>query len=225
MPHFRILLGFLIACSFLSTATFAFSRRKPVVIDYPQTTYVQGNTTSSFTPSSSEPSTDMLKLAQSASEGAGRLKEKGALCYRAVKQIIADAFGKDLACVRGILSSGSAKDAGGDLLKMGFIQDMSSCNKAGAVRVYKGVGAPGYRKLPGDIHGHIEVVGDEGMYHSFYSSSMSMDDSMPGRRILTGCYVPHYDKIRSAPLSQCPNSSVSYKTHRPPSSRSKSGSQ
>lgn len=215
MQNFRVLLAFLIACSFLSSDTFAFSRRAPKVIDYHQTSYIEGNRSSySTTSSNAAPSDDMVKLAQSASQGAGNLKEKGALCYRAVKQIIADALGKDLACVRSILSSGSAKDAGADLLRMGFIEDPSNCKTPGAIRVYKGYKPSGYRPTAGDIHGHIEVVGDDGEYHSFYRSSLPMDESVSpaGRRALTGCYVPHYDKIRSAPLNKCPDSKVSYKS-------------
>ncbi|WP_374075221.1 hypothetical protein [Bdellovibrio bacteriovorus] len=215
MQNFRVVLVFLIACSFLSSDTFAFSRRAPKVIDYPQTAYIEGNSNSSLPATSYSPSDDMVKLAQSASQGAGNLKEKGALCYRAVKQIIADALGKDLACVRSILSSGSAKDAGADLLRMGFIEDSSQCKTPGAIRVYKGSKPYGkYRPTAGDIHGHIEVIGDDGEYHSFYRSSLPMNESVdpPGRRALTGCYVPHYDKIRNAPLNKCPDSKVSYKS-------------
>jgi hypothetical protein len=178
-----------------------------------------GDALSNFSHLVSTPSDAALSLARSASEGAGRLKEDGALCYRAVKQIIADAFGKDLLCVRNILSSRGAKDAGGDLTRFGFVKDMSKCKEPGTVRVYKGVRSRKYRPTDGDIWGHVEVVGDEGMYHSFYSNTEPIDEDMAGRRILTGCYVPDMSKISSGPAAKCPEAKRSLKTHRPPGSQ------
>lgn len=152
-----------------------------------------------------------LSLARSASEGAGRLSEQGALCYRAVKQIVADAFGKDLQCVRGILSSVSAKNAGKDLLRFGFVLDNSKCKEPGTIRVYKGVRTR-RKATAGDIHGHVEVVGEEGMYHSFYNSHEPINETMPGRRILTGCYVADNAKFKSGPAGDCPPAKKSLKT-------------
>lgn len=152
-----------------------------------------------------------LSLARSASEGAGRLSRSGAYCYRAVKQIIADAFGKDLQCVRGILSNGSAKNAGPDLLRFGFVLDNSKCDEPGTVRVYKGVRTR-RKASAGDIHGHVEVVGEERMYHSFYSSPEAINQTMPGRRILTGCYVADNAKFKSGPGGDCPPAKNSLKT-------------
>lgn len=173
-------------------------------IDYQTATSNDGNPRSY---SNQAPSSLMLQLARSASEGAGFLNTDRALCYKGVKQIIADAFGKDLNCVRKVLSSGAAKDAGNDLTRAGFVNDMSQCKQPGVIRVYKGNKMPGYNALPGDTYGHIEVIGEEGMYHSFNNpSSAPIDERMrpPGRRVLTGCYVPDASKIRSSPLSSCP---------------------
>lgn len=164
---------------------------------------------------------DMLQLARSAGEGAGRLKKMGAYCYRAVKQIVADAFGKDLNCIRSILNEGSAYEAGEDLEQMGFVNDSSKCKTPGAIRVYKGQKIPGIRRLAGDIHGHVEVVGDEGMYHSSFSSALPLDESMrpPGRRILTGCYVPDEKAIDNGPAARCPPSKKSLKSSPAPKKR------
>lgn len=158
----------------------------------------------------------LASLAHAASSGAGHLSKKGSLCYRSVKQIVAAALGKDLGCIRGLLSSVAAKNAGRDLERIGFHNDSSQCKTQGAIRVYKGVPFKGARRLAGDIYGHVEVVGDDNNYHSFYSSSMSMDDSMPGRRILTGCYVPDDAKVKSGPAGRCPaaHSSGTHKTRR-----------
>lgn len=148
----------------------------------------------------------MSSLARAASDGAGRLREKGALCYRSVKQIVAVALGKNLGCIRGILSSVAAKDAGRDLERLGFRKNMSQCKTPGAIRVYRGVRVRGTRALAGDIYGHVEVVGDDHDYHSFFSSSMSMDAAMPGRRILTGCYVPDPARVNAGPAARCSSS-------------------
>jgi|GEM_PF-2047562 len=185
----------------------AFSRRPVKVIDYEQAYHQDPSGPSSTVNYSSSGSEDMAQLAQSASDGAGDLPSgsKKALCYRSVKQIVADAFKKDLNCVRGLLSSGSAKDAGSDLEKIGFVDDRSKCTTPGVIRVYAG-----YKKTKwataGDIHGHVEVLGDDGNYHSFYRSPLPMDESVspPGRRVLTGCYVPDYNKVRSSALAKCP---------------------
>lgn len=208
----KLLLCFVLFSFSVSLSTSQAVTKRPKSLDGGSD--ASGDANASFSQSTSSPSAASLNLARSASEGAGRLKEEGALCYRAVKQIVADAFGKDLLCVRNILSSRGAKDAGGDLLRFGFVKDMSKCKDPGTVRVYSGFRSRKYRPTDGDIWGHVEVVGDEGMYHSFYSSTEPIDESMPGRRKLTGCYVPDTAKISQGPAAQCPAANKSLKTRR-----------
>jgi len=141
----------------------------------------------------------MRQLANSATAGAGRLND-GPYCYRAVKKIVAHALGANLGCVRGILSAGSAFQAGGDLQRAGFRNDMGQCRSPGAIRVYRGTGSG---PLAGDRHGHVEVVGSDGRYHHFTSSNSPIDQTMPGRRILTGCYVPDATRVSQGPLGRC----------------------
>lgn len=214
----RLILLLILSVSLSVPSSYAFTRR-PKTID--GGSEASGDASTNFSQSTSSPSAAALNLARSASEGAGRLKEDGALCYRAVKQIVADAFGKDLLCVRGILSSRGAKDAGSDLLRFGFVKDSSKCKEPGTIRVYSGRRLKKFNPLDGDIWGHVEVVGDEGMYHSFYSSTEPIDESMPGRRILTGCYVADTAKISQGPASGCAEAKKSLKTHRSPGSRHK----
>lgn len=149
-----------------------------------------------------------MRIAKSASAGVGYSAGQN-YCYRSVKFIIADAMGKNRDCVKSHMVQGSAKDGGSDLLKVGFELDNSKCNTPGAVRIYKGVRRRGYAPTKGDIHGHSEVVGDDGMYHHFLSSSRPIDQIKPGGRILTGCYYPDFDKISQGPIGSCPN--VGYK--------------
>ncbi|KYG65749.1 hypothetical protein AZI86_01345 [Bdellovibrio bacteriovorus] len=149
-----------------------------------------------------------MRMAKSASAGVGYSAGKN-YCYRSVKFIIADAMGKNRECVKSHMSQISAKDGGSDLLKVGFVLDNSKCETPGAVRIYKGVLRRGYSASKGDIHGHSEVVGDDGMYHHFMSTSTPANVYNAGRRILTGCYYPDFDKISQGPIGSCP--SVGYK--------------
>ena len=152
----------------------------------------------------------MDRLASAASGGAGRLvpSETSPYCYKAVKQIIAKGLGKDLECVRGIITGGKAIDAVTSLPQAGFVMDMTKCRTPGAIRVYKGVGTPaGFKRQSGDTAGHIEVVGEDGWMHSFYNSPVPLDESIrpPGRRPLVGCYVADPEKISTGPISKCPD--------------------
>lgn len=143
----------------------------------------------------------MSQLANSAALGIGR-SNAGPVCYRSVKRIIAHALQKNLGCVRGVLSGGSAVNAMNDLPRAGFRNDMSSCNSPGVLRVYSGVRGGG-RRLAGDTHGHIEVLGSDGNFHSFYTSPEPIDRTMPGRRILQGCFVADSNSISQSAIGRC----------------------
>lgn len=195
------LLGFLLVAGLQSSD--AFTRR--VNIDGES----QSSGDALQSPSRLVPPNDIgMRIAKSASAGVGYSAGKN-YCYRSVKAIIADAMGKDRECVRSHMVQGSAKDGGSDLLKVGFVLDNSKCNTPGAVRIYKGVRRRGYAVTKGDIHGHSEVVGDDGMYHHFMSTTTPADVYNAGRRVLTGCYYPDFDKISQGPIGSCP--SVGYK--------------
>ena len=113
-------------------------------------------TTERFIP----PSEAALRLARSASAGVGASAGTN-YCYRAIKYIIADAFGKNRECVRSkLLTQGSAKNAGPELLKIGFVLDNSKCKTPGTIRVYRGAHLKGYRDDKGTIHGDVQVVGE-----------------------------------------------------------------
>lgn len=144
-----------------------------------------------------------LRIARSASAGVGAAAGKN-YCYRAIKFIIADALGKDRKCVWRSMTQGSAKNAGPELEKMGFVKDNSKCKTPGAMRVYKGASKKGFANDKGTIHGDVQVVGDDGMYHHFLAERRPSDERKPGRRILTGCYYPNAEKIAQGPLSKCP---------------------
>lgn len=125
-------------------------------------------------------------------------------CYRAVKTLIAHALGKDLGCVRGIISGGAAKDAATVLPRAGFVDDRSQCKTPGVIRVYSGAHIAGNRHLEGDWAGHIEVMGNDRNYHSFYSSPEPIDETMgSNRRRLIGCFVPNDSSVAQGPLSRC----------------------
>jgi hypothetical protein len=155
------------------------------------------------------PSNVALRIARSASSGVGSDVDY-AYCYRAVKKIIADGLGKDLNCIRTILNDGSAKNAGKDLLELGFVLDMNKCDVPGTARVYSGRPVKGRRNTAGTYHGDIQIVGDDGMYHHFWAESRPSNVRNPEGRVLTGCYVPDANKIASGPAAKCP--ATAYKT-------------
>lgn len=199
---FFSVLTFLLVVNFEESE--AFTRRVKNIEGESQSTGDAMSSPSRFIP----PSDIGMRLAKSASAGVGYSAGKN-YCYRAVKYIIADAMGKNRDCVKSFMGQISAKNAGVDLLRVGFVLDNSKCTTPGAVRVYKGVPRPGGKPSKGDIHGHSEVVGDDNMFHHFMSTSRPADVYNAGRRILTGCYYPDMDKMSQGPISTCP--SVGYK--------------
>ncbi|MCB0377685.1 MAG: hypothetical protein KDD33_04270 [Bdellovibrionales bacterium] len=124
-------------------------------------------------------------------------------CAKGVRLALHCAAGKTgISALRGIHCGGSAIDYAGRgcLEKRGFRNDMSQCNTPGVVRVYDGVCSKrrggrcnsGYRRVTaGDYHGHIEFLGTDKKYHSFYSSStpINKSKSLGKRRKLVACYV------------------------------------
>lgn len=155
----------------------------------------------------------MQSIAESAARGVGR-DNSGPVCYRSVKKIIADGLGRNLNCVRGIVYGGEAVDAAKVLPKAGFRDDRSKCNAKGVIRVYKGylTGTGKKGKLAGDTAGHIEVLGSDGNFHSFYENPTPIDHDMKGRRILIGCFVPDVRRIESGALGKCPKANKSQGT-------------
>lgn len=148
----------------------------------------------------SPPSDDMMgRLARTAASGMGNNAGSG-MCYRAVKAFIAKAFNKNEACVRSVITGGSAIDAhrNGSLKRAGFVDDRSKCKTQGVIRVYSGHG--GGRNA---VHGHIEVLGSDNKYWSFFSDYRPIDEYTRGARKLEGCYVPDPNKIASGSLSKC----------------------
>lgn len=132
---------------------------------------------------------------------------KDAACYRAVKTLIAHALGKNLGCVKGIIYGGAAKDAAVVLPRAGFVDDRSQCKTPGVIRVYSGAHIAGYRRTEGDWAGHIEVMGNDSNFHSFYSSPEPLDETMgSNRRRLIGCFVPNDSRVSQGPLSRCGSS-------------------
>lgn len=139
----------------------------------------------------------MQAIADSAASGVGR-DSSGYRCFRSVKKIIADGLGKSLSCTRGLIYGGAAKDALTSLPQAGFVDDRSKCHTPGVILVYKGRRVWPYRRIPGDTAGHIEVLGSDGEYHSFYSDPLPIDATIGGgkdRRILSGCFVPDPAKV------------------------------
>lgn len=165
--------------------------------------YSSGNSGSGFTGAFSSGSNG--DLASAASSGIGKTAATNfPACYRAVKRIIAKGLGKDENCVRRYISGGIAINALSALPRAGFRNDMSKCKQPGAVMVYSGRRVAGYRGSAGDSAGHIEVVGDDGGYHSFYTGLEPISETMPGRRILAGCFVLDESAYQSSPVSKCP---------------------
>lgn len=111
-------------------------------------------------------------------------------CWRAVHNML-----KAAGLVTHSLTQNSAKNAYSDLAKDGFYHDRNACNRPGVVRVYSPGPTPaqlkaqGIRSTAGDTHGHIEILGTDGNYHHFTSSSRPLSEIMPGRRILTHCLI------------------------------------
>jgi hypothetical protein len=114
------------------------------------------------------------------------------LCWRAVYNILDAANLVDPS--RCPLTQDYAVNAGRDLAKCGFKNDMSACNRPGVVRVYSGH-YPGFGKhMTGDYAGHIEILGTDGFFHHFTTSPDDIHDSMVrrhlgDRRTLTQCLV------------------------------------
>jgi hypothetical protein len=155
-------------------------------------------------------------LTDAAKKGYGHVG-KG-LCYRAVKQIIANTKvnGQKIADVSK-LQGGSAIDAMEELPKAGFTNTYpDGCKEPGAILVYKGAAHQflgdykkgrrdqayskarkymlekyGVRFSLGDIHGHIEILGTDGKYHHFVDSSRPINQVFGGgdRRKLVGCFL------------------------------------
>jgi hypothetical protein len=165
-----------------------------------------GEETNEFPVGTTEGGNSIMKeIAQSATNRIGQTNGGKPICYHAVKTLIADGLGKDEGCVRGIISGAEAKDALQALPRAGFVNDMSKCHVPGVILVYRGRHLPGYRHLAGDTAGHIEVLGSDGGYHSFFNGSEPISKTMPGRRILAGCFVADESKINSGPLAKCKN--------------------
>ena len=171
-----------------------------------------------------EPLTEESKdIAKSATCGAGFGAGRN-MCYRGVKAIIASGLGINLACARGIMKGGSAIDAMTELPELGFINrgsDSPSCKAPGTVRVYQGIASKmshdaaeklvmsrfGLHHNQGDISGHIEVVGEDKGYYSFFRAYRPISENnnvevklrngqhvkpthmMAQRRTLVGCFV------------------------------------
>ncbi|MBX2993260.1 MAG: hypothetical protein KF681_00495 [Bdellovibrionaceae bacterium] len=149
---------------------------------------------------SSPPSGDIMEaLAKTAASGMG-LNAGSGMCYRAVKAFIAKALNKNEGCLRGIITGGSAIDAhrNGSLKRAGFVDDRSKCKTQGVIRVYSGHGGGRNAK-----HGHIEVLGSDNKYWSFFSDYRPIDEYTRGARKLEGCYVPDPAKIAAGPLAKC----------------------
>lgn len=78
----------------------------------------------------------------------------------------------------------------GCMSRHGFKRDMSSCNKAGVVRVYRGGRHRQRGASGGDRYGHIEFKGTDGRWHAGCSSSQAINERLGNsRRRLVGCYV------------------------------------
>ncbi len=117
----------------------------------------------------------------------------GSWCGRAVSRMLRGA-GLLPGPVPSIYSSGgfAGKDAKSYLSQYGFRDDRSACNRPGVVLVFGGaVSVPkGARRTSGDTWGHAEILGTDGKYHHFISSSSRIDKIMgENRRPLIGCMV------------------------------------
>jgi hypothetical protein len=124
-------------------------------------------------------------------------------CYRAVKRAL---YGSDKA-TRGKLNGGSAIDAMKELPRAGYTNGFPhACKMPGVVLVYKGPATGmsrsaarrfmrqryGLRATAGDIHGHIEILGDDGRYHHFNRGNLPINHPRrfgPWRRQLVGCFI------------------------------------
>jgi hypothetical protein len=113
--------------------------------------------------------------------GSGRSAGSG-MCGRAVWRIL---WRAGLVHHGNPYSSGvaNAKDFGPRLRGEGFVLDMNACNKPGVVRIYSGnrSGHTFRNHMTGDTAGHIEIIGLDHMYHSFFDSSRSISQSMQAR--------------------------------------------
>lgn len=217
-PHFCMLEGMMhqkiIFMSFVTFVAFQVSAMQPGGAPPGSRT---GGTTSPFSSGGSSSgdlsaveggavtSTDVAdRIVQSAQSGAG--SEGGSnQCYKAVKAIIARGLGKNLSCIRGILSGGAAKDALQDLPRAGFVQ--GSCSQEGSVHVYRGIlnGRSGGNS-PGDWAGHIEVKGAGAYYYGgspVYTAMKDTRNGQNGRRTLVACFVPSSDIMSNPRVSRC----------------------
>jgi hypothetical protein len=93
-------------------------------------------------------------------------------------------------------SGADAKNMGRILARNGFIKDMSTCNRPGVVRIYGG-NHSGHRfrnRLLGDRLGHIEILGTDYKYYSYFMNDRPINESMKykygyeSRRPLIGCW-------------------------------------
>ncbi len=117
------------------------------------------------------------------------------VCWRSVWETLKAAH-----LVKGNLSQAGAKDAYKDLKKFGFHDVMKTspqaCLQPGVIRVY-GPARPGSiprhaKRTKGDTYGHIEIVGTDGRFHHFTSSSTPMNSRShfgPQRRPLIQCLI------------------------------------
>lgn len=124
-------------------------------------------------------------------------------CYRGWKNV---AEHVDRSIAKYVEGSRLAINALRDLPRAGFHHDPTKCNTKGVTRVYQGP-ATGMswrqtkafmwrkyhiRATTGDYAGHIEVLGEDGLFHHFKSSSRPINDPRhfgPWRRKLVACFV------------------------------------
>lgn len=86
----------------------------------------------------------------------------------------------------------SAKDFFKYLKHYGFVDDKRFCNTPGVIRVYDKtrVAVSRRNRTAGDIHGHVEILGTDGRFHSSYSNHRSVDKQFgSGRRPLIHCLI------------------------------------
>ena len=88
----------------------------------------------------------------------------------------------------------NGEDAYGYLKARGFYDDKSACKRPGVVLVYaqakSGFAGAGRKYLAGDVYGHVEILGTDGNYHYYTSSSASIDAILgANRRPLIHCMV------------------------------------